>query len=219
MLEGIYCGRESPIYHYQSQVIKINGQKIIKMISLFIVLSCSWGNPTLKGSAGVLKMGIWSPWRLLWVNLPYDKKQKIKIVFKLPKLLKTIFFSFCLKWTQWNPSASMPKPSPCQALAAVSESWLPWLLLAGRAKSLKCPLPQLPKKVSDKRGRRPSNRGKEKWHENTTAFLALLHWLVFNFEVKYVLALPLRDCIHVQRTLAVGNQAKIIPWQGFSLAL
>lgn len=94
MLEGIYCGRESPIYHYRSQVIKINGQKIIKMISLFIVLSCSWGNPTLKGSAGVLKMGIWSPWRLLWVNLPYDKKQKIKIVFKLPKLLKTIFYPF-----------------------------------------------------------------------------------------------------------------------------
>lgn len=100
MLEGIYCGRESPIYHYRSQVIKINGQKIIKMISLFIVLSCSWGNPTLKGSAGVLKMGIWSPWRLLWVNPPYDKNQKIKIVFKLPKLLKTIFFSFCLKWTR-----------------------------------------------------------------------------------------------------------------------
>lgn len=45
-LEGIYCGRESPIHHYWSQVIKINGQKITQMISLFIVFSCSWGNPT-----------------------------------------------------------------------------------------------------------------------------------------------------------------------------
>lgn len=64
------------------------------MSSLFIVLCCSWGNPTRKSLVGVLKMRKWSLWRLLWVSPHYDKKQRIRFVLKLPKLLKCLLFPF-----------------------------------------------------------------------------------------------------------------------------
>lgn len=93
------------------------------MISLFIVLSCSWGNPTLKSLVGVSKMRRGSLWRLLWVSPHYGQKQRI-IFFKLSKLLQSLLSPSREHSETYQLCASNP------VHARPSLQFLPWLLLA-----------------------------------------------------------------------------------------